>query len=563
MSEVAIDPFYKVPVRRTNALDSIVVGDDVVIHLIEMDGGLQLPVMVRGPRSGWHPAQGLQVSLPGARRRDSTLPFFMRVSSLKDQSAPFLAFSDPTYDAVPDATLAWFIGTQSDDPGALVAKIIQHVRSQVGAQLSVVSGSSGGGFLALRIAPLLESAAIVPLNPQTDTFTYSEALTRMVLRAGFDDAREPEARARWADRFSVLASWVTAGATASVRVTYVQNVNDVSHVRRHQRPFVEALQASGGSPFPMRVAFYDGAPGHTSPSVSQWREFLEKAVREWHSRPADTAAVRFPVDTASDAQPAERVRAIVEEERRRSEIEVAPGLTSTVLWRPGVAVGAPVVELAPAVRPESGRRPAATVGSHTGYYHVSDAGLTRLPDLTSTWHIGDKDGDALAGVAVLAQEMRAHHGDVRLVGRGPGGFAAIQVALRIGSGTVVAFSPDIAVEEADGPSTAKFLAATFEQPPYDSDVAARLDAVQALHLFGQGNVRLVLAYDASNRRYVRRQLPRARRLVERMRRGTAVIVPYYTGDGGSSTSRSRRALEERLRRELQSVGVSWALKLAD
>jgi hypothetical protein len=149
-----------------------------------------------------------------------------------------------------------------------------------------------------------------------------------------------------------------------------------------------------------------------------------------------------------------------------------------------------------------------------------------------------------------------------MVGRGPGGFAAIQIALRLGASTVVAFSPEISVKASNGPHTAKFLEAAFGRLTLDSGVAARLDVVQALDLFGQGEARIVLAYNVDDQRYVRRQLPQAERLVKKMREGTAVIVPYATENRAANAVPHGRELEMRLKAELNSMGVSWDLELA-
>jgi hypothetical protein len=138
-----------------------------------------------------------------------------------------------------------------------------------------------------------------------------------------------------------------------------------------------------------------------------------------------------------------------------------------------------------------------------------------------------------------------------MVGRGPGGFAAIQIALRLGASTVVAFSPEISVKASNGPHTAKFLEAAFGRLTLDSDVAARLDVVQALDLFGQGEARIVLAYNVDDQR-----------LVKKMREGTAVIVPYATENRAANAVPHGRELEMRLKAELNSMGVSWDLELA-
>ncbi|MEL7976617.1 hypothetical protein AAG589_12200 [Isoptericola sp. F-RaC21] len=378
----------------------------------------------------------------------------------------------------------------------------------------------------------------------------------MALDAGFNAAADHDARVRWGERFSILDSWANARPRQDVRVTYIQNANDHSHVRLHQRPFLEGIVSRGGSPFPLMTLTYNGAPGHTSPSVNQWQQFIEDAVREWHEPMGGESESPYSVVTIGE-KANEFETSLADMRHAESEVLVAPGLKSTVTRSPGE--GVPVVELAPAVRPGSRRRPVPTLDTKAPFYAFSDAGLSCFPEMTTTWHVGNRDGDVLSGLAVQVRELSNRNGDVRLVGRGPGGYAALHVALRMGTGTVVAFSPEMSITGHDGARSQEFVNDVFGDQSFDSDVMARLDVLRALDLFGQGDIRVIIAYNADNWWYVRNHLPSAEKFVRSLRIGTGIIVPFLSGNNDPGVE----GRSKQLRAGLRHIGVSWEIELAE
>lgn len=272
------------------------------VFRMRLSPSMSLRFMARAGRPGQ--AGLLHVSFPGARRPTDAPPYFMRTRALAQRDDPFIAFADPTFDVVPQSLLAWFVGEAACDVDSGLLAVIRRAQELAGEAVTVVAGSSGGGFAALRLAPFLDHGAVVAINPQTDIFEYSAERGQHLLEGCFAGCHEHEARERWGERFSVAEAWRRAAWNANVSVHYVQNTHDQVHINRHERPFKRALDTFD-VPLGVRFSRYDGDPGHTSPPLPLWLSLIEDAASTWRTRPRSAPAPTSgsEVSSAPPSQP--------------------------------------------------------------------------------------------------------------------------------------------------------------------------------------------------------------------------------------------------------------------
>lgn len=85
-------------------------------------------------------------------RQRYTLPRFERLASLLPTGENLILFSDPYLELNPELELAWFAGGPGVDLSAYIAGIVSAVADAWDVDKVVLTGSSGGGFAALRWA---------------------------------------------------------------------------------------------------------------------------------------------------------------------------------------------------------------------------------------------------------------------------------------------------------------------------------------------------------------------------------------------------------------------------
>lgn len=559
-----LDPFYRVPVVPLRSIEEFYLPSEEEILTFNIGSGLRAHVMARGPLPGWNPSDGLQVSLPGARGRSSTLPYFVRAATLRASNAPFLLFSDPTYSLIPEISLAWFLGDASTDLDAMVVECVESARQASNAALSVISGASGGGFTAMRIAPRLRSAVIVAVNPQTDTFTYSARLCEQILAVGYGGATPAQARREWPARFSIAEAWAAASPHESVHVTYVQNQNDLSHMKLHMAPLLEAVE-SGRGPHPFATRLYDGRPGHTPLGIGEWGDYISEAVSTWHGRSPRRVSERSSLGTTKRAKNV-RLRTVLGGASGQGTLRVVGAASAPYSLSRVSGDQPPIIEFATATRVDRHPRlPPRTLAPSTGrHLLLGDAGTSLHPGLTTTWHVGDRRHDLLDALASLVQQVGDRDGSTRLAGRGAGGYAALQVALRVGHGHVLALAPDLAVGGSYGGLRKRYVETAFGEADPGLDECHKFDLNSAVEAFGSGEVKAIIGYDTSNSTYVREQLPQLRTFAARMGGSDSVVlVPYRTGLYRTARPRTDQIeVATEMTASFMKLGIDWPIEFS-
>lgn len=227
-------------------------------------GSLTLPVATI-PGKG----DALHVSFHGALDRGKySLPRFERGQSLADLGINQLVFADPTLDLDPGLSLAWFLGTRTQDLHQEIAEFVKERMSSLGLERVVLSGSSGGGFAALQVAAFLPGSTVVAFNPQTSITSYHPRLANKATDAVFGDQDLSSGVIR--QRLDVAERYRALGA--SVDILFVRNDGDSHHSTAHREPFLTAVVDQPN--IRTRTITESWGTGHRSPNAEVYLRHL-------------------------------------------------------------------------------------------------------------------------------------------------------------------------------------------------------------------------------------------------------------------------------------------------
>lgn len=165
--------------------------------------------------------------------REISVPVFsgMRMSELLPW-ANVLMVADPAVELDEELFSGWHMGTHMlPDYQVQLASII---KSFSGDNKLVLFGGSAGGFAALDQGSRLPGSTVVAANPQTDVSI--RGLFPTVMRKAWN--RKPEDVNSLPARTSVVEAYKNP---LDVRVIYLQNLGDSSHVERHWKPFIKEI----------------------------------------------------------------------------------------------------------------------------------------------------------------------------------------------------------------------------------------------------------------------------------------------------------------------------------
>lgn len=194
----------------------------------------------------------LVVSFHGALDRDKfTIPRFERVSTLLERPFNILAFADPGLHYHSRIQLTWFTGPPSVDYFTIIAERIKAAAKATGSTKVILSGSSGGGFAALQIAPLLEGSVALVFNPQTQIHKYilpngsvwaQRNYLNEIAPSLWPSTPEDLGKVNWTtplkDRLSAVERYQSSPDT---HVVYATNFHDWHH-KQHFIPFRDSLK---------------------------------------------------------------------------------------------------------------------------------------------------------------------------------------------------------------------------------------------------------------------------------------------------------------------------------
>lgn len=232
----------------------------------------------------------LVVSLHGALNRKNTqLPRFERLATLLGTDYSALFVSDPSLYLDETLELAWFTGWEGYDLFPDLATLIRSAAEKVGAKRIILSGSSGGGFASLQLAPLIQGSVALAFNPQTDIHSYwqggdpsKHGAERKYIEVVYPSAA-PEGiwKINWDEDWTLNHGTIHSPvrrymSPVECSVVYMNNKNDF-HVEQHFEPFLKSLKATHQENLLIEHS-YDGKEGHFPPNPVIFLKGLEIAV---------------------------------------------------------------------------------------------------------------------------------------------------------------------------------------------------------------------------------------------------------------------------------------------
>lgn len=186
-----------------------------------------------------------------ASSRDfSKFPNFNRWSWADLFPGIVISIADPTLAADPELLLGWYVGTSEINVSKELAFLVDKIATANGIDRSdiVFYGSSGGGFAAMMLAPLIGGGATaVAINPQTRIIKYAKGPVNAFLSVAFPGITPEAAEINYPERLSAIHVWGNESSMSS-RLLLVQNTRDW-HYRSHFLPMVDflAIGANGAS----------------------------------------------------------------------------------------------------------------------------------------------------------------------------------------------------------------------------------------------------------------------------------------------------------------------------
>lgn len=223
---------------------------------------------------------------------NTVLPLFHRWSWYTRLEGSMLVFNDPTLLMHPRIGCGWSQGHSDAFAVDATADVVSRFCGLLGlaADDVLLFGTSAGGFWALMAGAALASRQVVVDIPQVDLFSFHDRSARDAMFSacypGLEESqlrRKFSGRLRVVDRFRVLDQ-------APKNVLYLQNLQDVKHIRTQMKPFqseIQELQQLGCGKVPdVRFRFYDrvgeGGRGHiqmeTEPTIEILNDCLELAA---------------------------------------------------------------------------------------------------------------------------------------------------------------------------------------------------------------------------------------------------------------------------------------------
>lgn len=178
-----------------------------------------------------------------ATTRDfSKFPNFNRWSWANLFPGMVLSIADPTLAADPELLLGWYVGTSGINVSKELAALVTSIAAANGIDRSdiIFYGSSGGGFAAMMLAPLVGGGATaIAINPQTRIIKYAKTVVSAFISLAFSGISPDTAEVNYADRLSAIYLWNNEISMSS-RLLLIQNTSDW-HYRSHFIPMVDSL----------------------------------------------------------------------------------------------------------------------------------------------------------------------------------------------------------------------------------------------------------------------------------------------------------------------------------
>ena len=175
-----------------------------------------------------------------ALRKKNDPPVFQRWSWAKHFPGHCLYVSDPALYLDDSLGLAWYSGSESFDPLDEISDFMFDVGGRLGVSKrnTILYGSSGGGFAALRMLSMYNELCAVCINPQTSIINFERKHVEKYLKIAFSNPSRDDAYKTIKERVDVLHK---ADVFKNSRIIYIQNLADKHHYEEHYLPFCKEM----------------------------------------------------------------------------------------------------------------------------------------------------------------------------------------------------------------------------------------------------------------------------------------------------------------------------------
>ncbi|MDK9687561.1 heparinase II/III family protein [Halomonas sp. LC1] len=180
-------------------------------------------------------ASKLAVFLPGATSRKYGEFDFQRHSwgqDLADFDCVF--FSDPSVKDSNNLTLGWFQNEESSYGIDSLKEVIVALLKKTGYTQKelFIFGSSGGGYVALKLSEYFKNALVLAINPQIYLFNYSISHYENMLRCCYEGRAASFVKKNFYERLVYTPS----SFKRKNPVFILQNISDDKHYKKHFMP---------------------------------------------------------------------------------------------------------------------------------------------------------------------------------------------------------------------------------------------------------------------------------------------------------------------------------------
>jgi len=211
----------------------------------------------------------------GAIERHFTLPVLSGLGISGGLDANRVFVSDPSLALDDGLLLAWYAGNhRQPDLQQNLLRIFQKIVTSLQSTNVVFFGGSGGGFASLYFASFFQNSLALVFNPQTNIAKYSKRAVRDFVQKAF------QINAHHENPVSQLPSEVTSDlcefykTPRHAKIAYLQNLNDLTHIDSHLRPFTKEIHAD--NEFFLLTELWK--EGHSPPPKELLTQALDLAV---------------------------------------------------------------------------------------------------------------------------------------------------------------------------------------------------------------------------------------------------------------------------------------------
>lgn len=204
------------------------------------------------------------------KRSDTPHPYFQRIKMFDELEGIGISIADPSLDLADDVQIGWLLGSRWVDYTRPVAAFLEGLFKHFDIPNSdaLFFGSSGGGFISLKLATYVRGSKALAMNPQTELLRFHDvAELSRVLAAGWPGISNMTIQRDYSHRFSIAALWEMEQHIPNA--TVMANTYDPWHLEHHIAPLVKGMASKdidGGS---VQLRFYSSAAsGHNPLPVS-------------------------------------------------------------------------------------------------------------------------------------------------------------------------------------------------------------------------------------------------------------------------------------------------------